>query len=206
MIEFKTVADFPDPDALVPHALPWIASAGSPYFEILFGSEETAHNILAAWIRRRTSEVSIWRANFLLVDGQFAGGVLGLGGPELRKARKADSVAILMSVKPQDRDALMERLSNFSGLFAKVADDEFYGSKLGVNPEFRGKKLGSVLHDFWEVEGQRLGFRKFVLDVRADNEHAIKIYRAHGFEVTELTESKDKTVRYYTMRAERSAS
>ncbi len=60
-----------------------------------------------------------------------------------------------------------------------------YGAiqNLGITPAFRNRGLGTVLlfaalRGFW-----RAGLRRVYLEVTADNEGAIRLYRRHGFRV-----------------------
>lgn len=203
MLLYQNATDAPSPEDLVPHALPWIVEAGNPYYHVLLGGADSTAATLETWVRRASSEVSIWRAQFLVCDSEFAGGFIALSGGELRKARKADSIALLTAVRVEDRPALMNRLANVSGLLSPVADDEYYLSKLGLTPHFRGKKLGRLLVDRYIEEGVRRGHTRYRLDVQVDNEAAIRCYRLAGFEIWQRTESKDGTLGYYSMRYER---
>ena len=85
----------------------------------------------------------------------------------------------------------MKRLANVSDLFSPVADDEYYLSKLGLTPPFRGKRLGRLLVDRYIEEGVKRGHMRYRLDVQVNNEAAISCYRSAGFEICQRTESKD---------------
>jgi len=54
---------------------------------------------------------------------------------------------------------------------------------LGVSERARGRRLGRIL----TYEGQKLlddaGFRGYQLTLRADNQHALRVYEACGFEI-----------------------
>jgi ribosomal protein S18 acetylase RimI-like enzyme len=93
----------------------------------------------------------------------------------------------------------MQRLANVSDLFSPVDDDEYYLSKLGLMPQFRGKRLGRMLVDRYIEEGVRRGHMRYRLDVHADNEAAIRCYRSSGFEICQRTESQDGALKYYSM-------
>lgn len=194
--------DTPSTESLVFHALPWILEAGNPYYLMLLGIAGSG-SMVETWMRRASSEVSIRRVQFLVCDSQFAGGFIALGGAELRKARKADSIALMTGVRPNDRSTLMNRLTNLADLFAPVADDEYYLSKLGLAQQFRGKRLGGLLLARYIEEGVRLGYTRYRLDVQTDNETAIRCYRSVGFVICGRTESKDGRLRYYSMKYEK---
>ena len=60
---------------------------------------------------------------------------------------------------------------------------------IGVDPDFRGRKIGSQLLDELEVQALKLGVATINLDVRASNDHAIKLYQNHGFKPVALREN-----------------
>ena len=197
---FRKAADMADAGHLVPHAIRWIIEAGNPYYDVLFGDASSTLTNLQKWACRGTSEVSIRRVEFLMSDSEFAGGFIALSGGDLRKARRADSIALLTSVAPQCRSALTLRLTNVSDLMTPVGDDEYYLSKLGLAHQFRGKRLARTLVDRYIEEGVRLGYSGCRLDVHADNEAAIRCYCSAGFEICNRTESKDGALKYYSMK------
>lgn len=203
MIFYQNAIDTPHPDDLIPHALPWILEASGPYYRALLGSAACVTPILETWVYRASSEISIRRVKFLLSDSEFAGGFIALNGLDLRKARKADTVALLTSIPVSERHAMMNRMEDLSSLFSPVADDEYYLSKVGLNPHFRGKKLGRLLIDSYLMDGLRQGHTRYCLDVEIHNEPAIRCYRSAGFEVSHRTQSKTGTLGYYSMRYER---
>jgi ribosomal protein S18 acetylase RimI-like enzyme len=203
MFTYQNAMNSPNPEVLVRHALPWVLEAGNPYYHVLFGGISSTAAILDTWMRRPSSEVSVSRVQFLLHDSEYGGGFLALGGEELRKARKADAVALLDAFHGEDRTALLKRMDNLSNLFLPVADDEYYLSKLGVNLQFRGRKWGKLLVDRYLDQGRACGHRRFRLDVQVENEAAIRCYRSAGFHICQQTESKDGTLAYYSMIYER---
>jgi ribosomal protein S18 acetylase RimI-like enzyme len=138
----------------------------------------------------------------LISDSEFAGGFIALSGGDLRKARRADSVALLTSVAPQERHALALRLANVSELMAPVGDDEYYLSKLGLAQKFRGKRLARTLVDRYIEDGLHLGYSRFRLDVHADNEPAIRCYCSVGFRTDRRSHSQDGSLKYNSMTYE----
>jgi ribosomal protein S18 acetylase RimI-like enzyme len=188
----------------VTQALPWVLEAGNPYYESLFGGPAAAEKVLEAWMHRRTSEVSISRVQFLVSNEELAGGFVALGGGELRKARKADSIALLSSsMGLPDRETLIERMRSLSDLFPPVADDEYYLSKLGLRPQHRGKGLARILVERYLEDGRERGYTRYRLDVEAGNEIAIRCYQSAGFRFCGQSESEDGVFRYCAMRYNR---
>jgi hypothetical protein len=123
---FRSLSGDHHAERWIPQVLPWLQEAGDPYYHWFFGGivpAERTPSLLAGWVRRRSSELSIERA-VLLVTGDCAlGGFIALGGADLQACRRAD---------------------------ARGAAD---------------------------------GFRRFRLDVWAENRPAIGLYRAFGFQV-----------------------
>jgi ribosomal protein S18 acetylase RimI-like enzyme len=206
MFSFCKAADTPSPEGLATHALPWIMEAGNPYYNALFGDAGATLSYLQKWVCRASSEVSILRVEFLVSDStsdsEFAGGFIALSGGDLRKARRADGVALLTSIAAQDRAALAQRLNNLSDLMAPVGDDEYYLSKVGLAQQFRGKGLARKLVGRYIEEGARLGYSRYRLDVSADNEAAVRCYRSAGFEIARSGQSQDGALKYYSMTYE----
>jgi hypothetical protein len=69
--------------------LPWVREAGEPYYSWFFGRivpADRLESILADWMRRRSSEVSVERAVLLLIGDRAVGGFIGLGGADLQPA------------------------------------------------------------------------------------------------------------------------
>jgi ribosomal-protein-alanine N-acetyltransferase len=52
-----------------------------------------------------------------------------------------------------------------------------------VLPEDQGKGHGSILLGAMEEEGRSRGYSAVVLEVRENNENAIKFYKSHGYEI-----------------------
>jgi len=198
-ITYKRAADFSDPVATIPQAVPWIMAASYPYYEWLLGSPDLAQSMVAKWMARASSELFIRRVRFVLCDSQIVGGYLGMSGSDLKKARMADAEALWSDSDESRRASLLQRMSSVSNLFLPVRDDDFYMSKFGLNPSARG--MGRA----WRIAKEAMrdvfsqGFPRLRLDVRADNEVAIRIYQALGFELIHAAQSADGQLKYQSM-------
>ena len=202
-ITFRSVVDFPDPDALIPHAFPWILAAGQPFYDWFCGERDVAERTVAMWMRQPSSEVSIQRVQFLQCGSDIAGGIIGLSGTELKKARIADTGSFWATLDVHSREALIERLSQSLQVFAPVAEDEYYVSKMGLARSFRGKGLGKVLLERHLDQGNALGYSKFRADVQTENEPSLRSFLAIGFEIFYTVQSADGALKYHAMRYER---
>jgi len=66
---------------------------------------------------------------------------------------------------------------------ARLSADELHVNNIGVRPEFRRLGLGGALLGLALEFGERGGGARAVLEVRAGNLPAQRLYAAHGFEV-----------------------
>src|SRR5918999_1419905 len=64
-----------------------------------------------------------------------------------------------------------------------VAPRDWYLSKVAVVDAHRARGLGRALVEEYLAAGLAAGFRRFRLDVSADNDQAVRIYRSLGFRV-----------------------
>jgi ribosomal protein S18 acetylase RimI-like enzyme len=184
--------------ALISQILPWVLLAGDPYYSWLFGDAQHAMQVLNTWMARPSSEVSVLRAQLLARDNEIAGGLIALSGTDLKKARKADFIALLTGVSSVDRQQFIYRLAVARKIFSPVDDDEYYLSKIGVNPPFRRMGCGQMLLERFIHEGNARGYTRFRLDVHAGNVEAIRLYQRAGFE-TAQAHSTDSPLNYYCM-------
>jgi hypothetical protein len=202
-ITYRSAADFPDPDTLIPVAFPWILAAGQPYYDWLCGSRDAAERTVKMWMRQPSSEISIQRMQFLLCGSEIAGGIIGLSGAELKMARIADINSYWKTLDVHSRGTLIGRLSQSLDAFAPVAEDEYYASKMGLAQSFLGKGLSKVMLERCLDQGTVLGHSKFRADVQTENEPSLRCCRAIGFEIFYTGQSADGALRYHALRYER---
>ena len=205
-ITYKRATEYADPDSVISQAVPWVMAASYPYYEWLLGTPELAQASVTRWMKRPSSELYIRRVRFVLIDSEIAGGYLGMSGRELKKARMADAEALWSESEPTGRAALLKRIASTSNLFPPVSDDDFYMSKFGLNPVARGRGRA------WRIAKEALrdvfsqGYSRLRLDVRADNDVAIRIYQALGCELIHTAQSADGQLKYQSMTITREAA
>jgi ribosomal-protein-alanine N-acetyltransferase len=202
---FRSLSGDHDAERWIPQVLPWLQEAGDPYYRWFFGGivpADRTRSLLAGWMRRRSSELSIERA-VLLVTGDCAlGGFIALGGADLQACRRADALAALQAAGRQGQSLLVERVRDGRDLFGPVAADEFYLSKLGVASEFRRAGYGAKILQEYIYRGAANGFRHFRLDVWAENRPAIGLYRSFGFRVARELRNDRAGMAYLSMALE----
>jgi len=68
---------------------------------------------------------------------------------------------------------------------------------VGVSARARGRGLGNILVHQGQLALDGRGFREYQLNVHAENEHAIRVYVARGFEIADRYEKAGR--RYFRM-------
>lgn len=202
-IAFRSVTDFSDPAAVVPQAILWILAAGQPYFDWLCGGPDAAKQAVAMWMKQPSSEMAIRRMQFLECGTNIAGGIIGLGGADLKKARTADINSFWVTLDVHSRPVFIEKLAQCVDAFAPVGEDEYYLSKMGLACLFQGKGLAKVLVEHCLDQGNALGYSKFRADVQTENEPSLRCCRSIGFEIFYTGQSADGALKYHALRYER---
>lgn len=193
----RDLAAEPAPDRFIPPVLPWVSEAWDPYLGWLLGEREVASRI-ERWMHRPSSEVAIGRVTVGELDDMVVGGYIALDGAELPTCRLSDAVASL-SEAGDEADALRARMEASRDLLEPVSPDDFYLSKLGIIPSYRGKGYGRRLLDRFIEHGRALGFHRFRLDVFAHNGRAIELYRLNGFQVVSAGKVPGTSMEYFAM-------
>jgi ribosomal protein S18 acetylase RimI-like enzyme len=201
-MRFRPLSEDRSADRWIPQILPWVAQAGDPYYRWFFegiGLGGRPESILADWMRRRSSEVSVERAVLLVTHDCAVGGFIALGAPDLQACRRADTMAALQAAGRDGRSLLAERIRQSQELFAPVAEDESYLSKLWVASRFRRAGHGiRILREYLRT-GMAQGFRRFRLDVWAQNRPAVELYLAAGFVVLRESSNDRAGMTYLSM-------
>lgn len=200
----RDLATEPAPERFIPSVLAWVLEAWDPYLGWLLGEREVATRI-ERWMHRPSSEVAIGRVTVGELDDVVVGGYIAVDGAELPTCRISDAVASL-SEAGDEADALRARMEASRELSEPVSPDDFYLSKLGILPGYRGKGFGRRLLDRFIEEGSALGFHRFRLDVSAQNDRAIELYRLTGFQVVSMGMVPGTSLEYVAMSLEGSAN
>jgi GNAT superfamily N-acetyltransferase len=194
----RRLVGHPEETALAPDVVALIHEAGNPYFDWFFGGPDPARAALERMLQRASSEVAASNVIVLLEGEKVAGVNVMLDGAELARSRKADTLALLSDVRsPESRSALLARMRKVRDLFAPVSAEEFYLSKIAVASDLRRKGYGRTLLEEYVAAGRAAGFSRFRLDVSADNQAAIALYRSAGFGIE--SDRKRGPLRYVAM-------
>lgn len=180
-VDFVPGPAFAEDPAAMARIVDGIHQAGNPYFDHVLGDAARARALIAAWVGRATSELALARVRVLTVDGVAAGGYLPLTGRELRACRSVDALKLFGAETGPARAALLERLQGTKGLFSSPTDDEWYVSKVWLDPDRRGGGLADALirRAYFEEPGSA----SVLADVAQDNARALAAYARNGVEV-----------------------
>jgi len=192
----------PAAQELISEILPGIHEAGNPYFDFIFGASDRARTELQKWMKRASSEIFAERAVILRMDDVVVGGFIAVNGEELDRCRRMDMTSLIMSGNRRYREEISNRLNLVRDLFPRVNADEFYLSKLWVNPGRRGSGYSRTLMKNFVELGLKRGYRRFRLDVAVENRAALHLYEALGFKTIHESTVPNTPLRYASMAAE----
>jgi ribosomal protein S18 acetylase RimI-like enzyme len=189
-------------EVFIPTIMRWIIDAEQPFAGWLYRSEEIVRLITEERIKRPTSEIWLGRMSLTQLNGDPFGGFVGLTATSLQCCFAADVMALL-SREPKERRVtraieLREALSSWP----PVAENTYYLSHLGISPEFRGRGLGRYVIDSFLQQGRAEGFKRFQLNVLAENEPAVRVYGSVGFVVEHEFLVGEGRFRYFCMVSE----
>jgi ribosomal protein S18 acetylase RimI-like enzyme len=186
---FRRLADVGgEPTAATVELLaPWVIAASRPFADWYFGEPWAAEEMVTEWMSRPSSEVFAGRA-VVYEDGGGPGGcIIALPGSELARCRAADFAAFCDEVasEPEADEVIAEIVAVSNELFAPVGDDDFYISRVGVDPHRQGQGIGRAMVSYVLADAARRGHARCRLDVSADNNAAVRAYQAAGLTTVE---------------------
>jgi ribosomal protein S18 acetylase RimI-like enzyme len=186
-------------EVFIPIIMHWIIDAEQPFAGWRYGSNEIVRVITEERIKRRTSEIWLGRVSLTMVNGDPFGGFVALTAAGLQRCFAADAMALL-GREPTERRPLqaIELREEFSS-WPPVAQNTYYLSHLGINPEFRGRGLGRYIVASFLEQGRAESFKRFQLNVFAENEPAVRLYTSVGFVVEREFLAGGGQFRYFCM-------
>lgn len=95
---------------------------------------------------------------------------------------------LLGILRPMEMLQLLGRVSRLKPV-KESGQDEFYISDLAVNPGLRGKKIGTQLLEFAEVQAGKIGLKRCSLIVTYENEGAKRFYLRNGYRILNFVKS-----------------
>jgi ribosomal protein S18 acetylase RimI-like enzyme len=180
----------------------WVHAASNPFADWYFGDPETAADIIREWMNRSSSELYARRGSLLFDEQERpAGCILGLSGHEVATCRSADFRAFCRDLgsSPEADEVIARIVAASHELFPPVAADQYYISRVAIDPARRGQGLGRHMVRLAIQEANARGLSGIRLDVSADSTAAIRAYRAAGLRVTSTSHSKISGLTYTAM-------
>ncbi len=178
--------------------VPWIHQAGRPYYDIFLRGNDV-HSVIAQWLKRRSSELSLRRTRLLVADDRIAGGYISLAGGDLAGCRQADLLDLARTMGEHSYRELRDRMDDLSDLFAPVEDHDFYLSKLGVLPRMEGRGLSQYLMDDCLRRARQGGFGRVRTEVPEHDEETREFYETYGFKPIYRGKTSMSNLRYLSM-------
>lgn len=200
-IRFDCLSGFQNMAPVNSDSTSWVYDASNPYWDWLWGSANEGLAQVRAWLDRPSSEISVNRIVFIADSQHIFGGFIALSGRELEQCRKADFLVLLNYARRNHSEGLMAKIRQANQLFSTVSENEYYLSRIGVQPCYRGKGFGKQLMKAYIDNGTAKGFNCFRLDVAASNVQAIQLYEASGFTISSVAEALDVPFQYCSMTA-----
>ena len=187
------------PQRYIPEVLPWIHDAGNPFYDWFYGGGGETRHVLGEMMRRPSSEMWIGRVNLMTVQDEPVGGFIANPGQELSRCTTADVLALLKRAPASERAEAAERIKKALGVFPPVGADEYFLSSIGVRADCRRRGHGKRLVEAYLAQGRAAGYRRFRLNVQAENRPAVHLYESFGFEVTSEPMAAQGRMKYWAM-------
>jgi len=151
-----------------------------PLFPAIFGSG--VRGVMQNLFRQRRNLFSFEHSYFIEVDGTKAGMILGYDWKTQREEEWRTGLLLIKFMKLEFFARILSLLRALS-IVDRAEDNEYYISNVAVYPEFRGANLGTNLLLKMEEEAKRYGAEKITLDVKADNQGAVKLYNRLSYSI-----------------------
>lgn len=149
-------------------------------YRIMIG--RTALDIIARAYIRPGHELSYLFAEFAEMDGQVVG--LGAGYTATDHLAFTEEPLVAAAGWRRHRIAFFSRLNQRAlSLMDTHSQGDFYVRALAVDPELRGRGVGTGLMESLEVRAKGTGSSRITLDVAAKNQRGRRLYERLGFVV-----------------------
>jgi len=180
-------------DELTPHLDEFLfleAEASKPYNNFVYDDEAQATELRRLLLEAGVCEFGPPYARLLIDDGNVAGMIACLTGPQVLQVRMKGAMVLLKAGVLSE--GLQQRLRLAVQTLIKPQPDDFYLSRIAIDAKRRGRGDGSFLIEHFQNEGRRLGCRRLTLEVNAIDEQAVRFYLKHNFSELNTLEVKDK--------------
>lgn len=160
--------------------------AVEPYLRFVYDDAAQADLIRERLFSDVMCEFSPANARFLLIGGKPAGIICCMPGPIATQCRMKAALYLVKSGLLDGMDDVRRRMEVASGTLLKLTANDFYISRIAVDPNFGGSGAADELMRYCEHEARRSGAARICLEVSHENERAIHFYARHGFEKLDI--------------------
>lgn len=195
---FVDAVDSPGIEHRMERLVPWVLHSDREYYSVLLEHHDTRHK-LAQRICDPDSELSLHNMRLLIADDEIAGGFIGFSGHQLLRRREADVVDLYRDTEPHLRPELRRRFQDVLHLFAPVAPNDFYLSKIQLYPGMNGPALSHPLMEECIQRAHGAGFERIRVDVDTECEVIGDVLGENGFEVLSRGEAPIAGIEYQNM-------
>ena len=148
------------------------------YFEAMFGKDAKA--IFKELFVLPGNIFSFQYSHFMEVNGEIAGMSLFYSYDEKNKSIIPFVTVLIKYLKLRFFTYIPDLLKT-RAVFAQIKKDDLYSSSSAVYMKFRGRGLGNKLFSLSEEAARRRGFKKVVINIKADNVAAISLRKKLGY-------------------------
>jgi ribosomal protein S18 acetylase RimI-like enzyme len=147
----------------------------------LFADRETAAKVARGVFEAGRTVLSHRHAVIAEDEGRPVGLMVRLSGRAWHRLRLSTGLAMMRAAGPAETPGLVRRGRIQDRLIPSVDRNALYVPAVAVVPERRSQGIGSLLLLRAMGEAAELGLRSVLMDVDAENQSAIRLYRRLGF-------------------------
>lgn len=167
------------------------ALASLAHDQFAFRDEAAAARFYAELYARGGADFAPPSGRVLMVEGRPAGMFALVPPAVLRRSRLVGAMMLARSPQLRGDPGLVERLKLAAETFVRPEVTDGYLSRLAVDPAAVGRGIGRWLLDAALAATREHGLVRCVLEVAEENERAITLYRAGGFEEVGAARTRD---------------
>lgn len=197
-ILFVDAVDSPGIEQRMERLVPWVLHSDRAYYSVVYAHHDTRQT-LTDRICDPDSEIALQNMRLLIADDRIQGGFIAFAGRQLLRRREADVVDLYRHTEPHLRGELRRRLKDVLQLFAPVAPNDLYVSKMQLYPGMNGPALSQPLMEECIRKARGAGFERIRVDVDTESEIFADVFHQAGFEVIDRGEAPIAGIQYLNM-------
>jgi ribosomal protein S18 acetylase RimI-like enzyme len=159
----------------------WIFETRPAAFGFLFADYDNPRASVKGGVCRSSAEFAGRSAIIDFCDNQAAGMPIAFTGDGVARRRRADLVALISTVRLEQRLGCVPRLQSFANFAVPLEASDYYIRSLAVDSRYRRLGISRKLLERVIDDGTALGFRRFRLDIESENGPANTLYNSVSF-------------------------